>query len=292
MKKIIAITSILALVLSVSAPAFAGYDSELGEKETEVTIENEASVTNNVSVTATTGGNNANGGDAGRGGRGGRGGDNAGNGGDAECGLWGTMVGGDGGNTGDGGNGGNGGNGGAGGSITTGDADAGLILTNYVNTNDVDVDSCECGETSNEMALLNALGDNETKVSIKNKSAKVMNDVEVKAKTGYNTTDGGNGGNGGKGGRGGDNAGNGGEAEGTDLGSKHGHHGGYDTPWYLLLLGGENSMTGGNGGSTGDGWDGGNGGNGGMGGTVKTGDASSAADILNDLNNNVIRVRR
>lgn len=137
MKKILLVSSLVAvMVIGGVSPALAtgfgeGWFDGFDGDETTVKNTNEASVSNSVTVSASTGGNDANGGDGSNGGDGGRGGRNAGNGGQGSR----NGDGGNGGNTGDGGNGGAGGEGALGGIIETGDADAGSVVVNSVNRN-------------------------------------------------------------------------------------------------------------------------------------------------------------
>ena len=302
MKKIIAISSMFALVLAIAGPAVACEEPGcFGDDEVKIKVKNSGtSVNNMVKVDADTGKNDADGGDGGKGGRGGNGGNNAGDGGDggnAKGALVGTQTGGDGGDggdTGDGGGGGDGGIGGNGGNITTGDADAQGWVTNTVNSTNITVDNCGCDEEDDPLGDL--FGDDEVKIKVKNEGTSVNNKLKVDADTGKNDADGGDGGKGGRGGHGGRNAGDGGDGGNakTEFPESEGCE--CDAPWFLLLLG-DNDLNqtggeGGDGGDTGDGGDGGWGWHGGHGGTINTGDATSYGDVLNDVNSTVIRVRR
>jgi len=260
---------------AIPALANGEYGDGWGADEVTVSNNNTASVSNEVSVSASTGGNDADGGDAGYGGAGGRGGRNAGDGGRGSR----VGDGGDGGNTGDGGNGGAGGDGGMGGIITTGNASAWSEIENTVNVNKTTIEACGCDDQEGELSFFSRRDD----ISVRNRNnANVSNDVEVRAETGYNDADGGDGENGGDASRGGSSAGNGGDA-----GSTHIHH------WWFGE--GEYDVDGGNGGdggNTGDGGNGGTGGEGGMGGDILTGDADASSVVVNTVNRNVTRVRR
>ncbi len=140
MKKVIAISSILAFVLSASsASAFWGGHSR--SSDITITTSNSATVSNTVYTSASTGGNSANGGSATNSGKGSA-------------------------------------TGGNGGVIGTGEAVAGTSVENYVNSNETDVTkNCNCkGDLS---------------ISTTNNSTYVTNSVETKAKTGYNSANGG-----------------------------------------------------------------------------------------------------
>src|SRR3989344_2786245 len=126
LKWVAALIVLPALALGLYAiPAFAVIDFG----DIKVKNNNNASVTNYVSVSASTGYNNANGGDGENGGNGGSGGSGAGDGGNGGDG----GDGGNGGSTGNGGWGGTGGSGGNGGAIFTGNASAAASVTNSVN---------------------------------------------------------------------------------------------------------------------------------------------------------------
>lgn len=168
MKKVL-IASLLAPVMSVAlyaAPALADFDNIIKVKN-----DNSASVSNDVSVVAKTGNNDANGDN---GGSGGNGGDiYNGGGGDVED----SST----------GNGGDGGAGGWGGAILTGDATAGADVTNKVNTNITKVENdCDCDDILVKVKNLN--------------DAYVHNYVSVFAETGSNDANGDPGGSGGDGG--------------------------------------------------------------------------------------------
>lgn len=152
---------------------------------TSIHTENFASVTNNVSVDAKTGGNDAEGGDGGRGGDGG----NA--------------------SRGTGGAGGNGGRGGDGGSVVSGAATAYGTIYNDVNSTRVVVEGCGCEDDQpasnfNRFMYFNQDEDGDMiRVSTRN-TAYLTNNLDVDAKTGNNDADGGEGGNGDDGGNAGD----------------------------------------------------------------------------------------
>ncbi|KKT77803.1 MAG: hypothetical protein UW73_C0011G0002 [Microgenomates group bacterium GW2011_GWB1_44_8] len=258
---------------ALPASANGEYGGGWGADEVTVKNTNNANVTNQVSVSASTGGNDADGGDAGSGGEGGRGGRNAGNGGAGSR----SGDGGNGGSTGDGGNGGSGGDGGIGGIITTGDATAWSEIENTVNVNKTTIEACGCDDQEDGYHSFSRRDD----ITVRNRNtANVSNGVEVKAKTGHNDADGGSGSNGGDAGKGGSNAGDGG-----DVTSSHGGH-----HWWEGEYG--DGGNGGDGGSTGDGGNGGSGGEGGMGGDILTGNADSGSIVVNTVNRNVTRVRR
>ncbi len=161
--RVVALATIPALALGLFAtPAFAFWGPQGVTTNISVNNENNATVTNTVTLNADTGYNTANGGNGAKGGKSGDSGSNAGdggdagkggNGGDAEA-EGGYAEGGDGGygfdggaggNTGDTGNGGNGGNGGEGGDILTGDASVAVAISNEVNTNTTGVVVEDCG---------------------------------------------------------------------------------------------------------------------------------------------------
>ncbi len=156
-------------VWSSQAAAFGGDD-------TTVTSDNEAEVSNSLSVGANTGYNTA------RGGRGADGGD----GGDAE------------GDNATGGNGGSGGSGGGGGSITTGNAMAIGTIDNDINSNDIEVEGCGCDDDG-PLFLGWWGGSDDTTVTSGNR-ASVLNSLTVDANTGDNDASGGKGDDGGDGG--------------------------------------------------------------------------------------------
>ncbi|MBS3903140.1 MAG: hypothetical protein KGZ30_02055 [Anaplasmataceae bacterium] len=149
---------VLVGALIASVATFGVASSALAFDGIFVKNNNGASVTNQVMVSASTGGNDANGGYAGNGGAGG-----SVNSSDSE------NV---------GGNGGAAGDGGMGGGVQTGDAVAAAEIANVVNSNDVEVDACGC---------------NVDLIKVRNNNgASLANQLYVKAKTGYNNADGGN----------------------------------------------------------------------------------------------------
>jgi len=224
-KKIIT-SSVLLPLLSVglyATPALAWHWND-DDLTVSVKNDNNATVKNYVDTTASTGGNNATGGSGGA----------AGDGGDVK---WSDDN-----NT--GGNGGNGGNGGDA-TIFTGNATAGTLVANDVNYNKTKItSSCDCEEQD---------GDVEIKVKNKNQ-AYVKNDVETKAKTGYNTATGGD-----SGCECGNGGGDGGDVKGSDDDN-----------------------------DAGDGGDAGNGGDA----YIDTGNALSGTEVVNLVNHNVTRIRR
>ncbi|MCA9363051.1 hypothetical protein KC851_01905 [Candidatus Kaiserbacteria bacterium] len=140
---------------------------------TEIEIENSARVSNDVQVTAKTGGNEADGGDSGDRDRGGKpmtlrfpGGQSSGNAGP----------------------------GGDGGTITTGAASAIGTVYNDVNNTRVTVEGCGCEEGSRYHFLSRFSRDNDDdeslEVDVENR-AKVRNELDVTAKTGGNEAEGG-----------------------------------------------------------------------------------------------------
>ena len=183
-----------------------------------INLNQDTTVINGVHVGASTGGNDANGGS---GGSGGSSGSADVNGTDGDN------------NTATSGAGGAGGNGGSGGGITTGNASAGSLLGNVVNTNSTTI--TRGGTTS----VLNA-----------NVGTFNGNFIGVKAKTGWNATDGGS-------------AGSGGTSGSATVSSADD----------------DNTATSGAGGA---------GGNGGNGGTTSTGIAGSLSDIFNQINFNLV----
>ena len=193
---------------------------------------NGAFVVNHTEASASTGGNYAGGA---RGGRGGDGGDIENEGGNQNV------------NDSDAGDGGDGGDATEGGTVMTGDATAGAKTANVVNTNVTRVDRCGCDGEG---------GDSEGDVKVKNSShAKVFNDTEAKAKTGYNLAKGSRGGRG---------------EDGGDIENE----------------GGNQNVNGSDAGNGGDG------GTGGSGGWVETGDAVAGSRTFNLVNTNFTRVRR
>lgn len=152
-----------------------------GDHRTSINVSSEASVSNNVSVEADTGDNDAHGSSGGRGG----------DGGDAY--------------RGDGGDGGDAGSGGDGGDVTTGDATAIGTINNDVNRTDIRVEDCGCDEEEDEvievLTRLNIFDDNDRTLRVAtNLDADVRNNLSVEAETGNNEVDGGRGGSGGDGG--------------------------------------------------------------------------------------------
>ena len=222
MKKITAIFAIVAL-LSFATPALAnGWN--WNNADITVNNTNDAYVRNDVNVSASTGGNDANGGT----------GSAAGNGGSVNSSNSGNV----------GGDGGDGGNGGDGGDIWTGDAEAVSFIENDVNYNKTKISvDCDCeGSNVDDVTVTN------------NNYAKVKNDVDVKAKTGYNDA-------------------NGGDAGCDCVGGGDG--------------GSVNNSNSGNAGG-----DGGNAGDGGDGGYINTGFAGAGSGIVNLVNHNITRIRR
>ena len=181
MKKVIVSTVLPLVSLGLYAiPAMA----DIENSPVVVKNTNSAVVVNQVVATANSGWNIANGGMAGNGGKGG------------------SVVNSDHDNT--GGDGGKGGDAGMGGLIITGDAGAGVILTNDVNNNDTQVGNCEC-QTNGDLE--------DSKTKVKNDNGAVLgNGAAAAADTGNNTTNGGEAGKGGKGG--------------SIVGSDHGNVGG------------------------------------------------------------------
>lgn len=165
---------VLAFVLV--APAYA---DDTSDDDVNIVSVNSASVSNNVTVTATTGNNRAHGGF----------GDDAGDSGSA------SSSGEDQEGSNSAGNGGKGGNGGSGGSITTGDAFAGAEIGNLVNGNDVEVDLT--GDDGSEDEFDDT--DDDVNAVIVN-SASLSNNVSLFARTGNNRAHGSDGGLGGNGG--------------------------------------------------------------------------------------------
>jgi len=168
MKKIAVIALILAVALTFAiTPAFArgrrgGSDITVSNSNTCTTV------TNNVEVSANTGDNDADGDEGG----------NGGDSGDAMAGGFFSSA-----ETGDGGNGGDGGDGGI---IVTGDATAGAVVVNAVNTNRTHIRSGCSGCDGGDITVRN-----------RNRRTIVTNNVEVEAETGDNDADGDEGGNGG-----------------------------------------------------------------------------------------------
>jgi hypothetical protein len=181
----IALAGVLATTIfslyTFDAAAYSNGEHHNDRSRTTVDTENHAHVSNNVSVTAKTGGNEADGGD----------GEEGGNGGDAYQGF--------------GGHGGNGGSGGTGGTITTGNAEAWGTLYNSVNTTDVTIDPCGCEEETQPHCFTSFFNfdrdNNPVRIDVDtNNSADVRNNLDVVAKTGGNEADGGDGEEGGNGG--------------------------------------------------------------------------------------------
>ncbi len=161
MKKIIAGSSIAAMLLA-AVPALASsngikvYNSNIG-----TVVTNEVSVGSNTGYNWVSGGNGGSGGDTGS----------------AEA-SWGGSA--------TSGNGGDGGESWNEGTILTGNALAGSEITNIVNSNDTDIkDSCGCENSS------------KIKVENLNLGTVVWNGVSAWANSGYNGVSGGNGGSGG-----------------------------------------------------------------------------------------------
>jgi hypothetical protein len=228
-KKIVTSTVLMpAMALSLYAtPALASewnWWNNDEEVNVNVTTSNSATVSNTVDVKSSTGGNDANGGT----------GSTAGDGGDVKGSDDYNQA----------GDGGNGGNGGDGGVIVTGDAYADALVANDLNYTRVKIDLCGCSEDDDN-------GD--VNVTTSN-SASVSNTLDVRAKTGYNTADGGDASECGC------EAGDGGDVKYSD---DHNHAG--------------------NGGNNGDaGW----------GGLISTGNATSYGTAFNTLNTTVVRIRR
>lgn len=264
--QVLAVATIAALMFSLFAiaPASAYYSyhgSRGGEidNSVDIDVDNHATVVSNTSASADTGDNTAGGSEGGEGG----------NGGDAE-----DNTGGD--NT--AGNGGNGGAASAGGLIVTGNASAGALSTNIVNTTDIDVAQADCGCAGSEDSYGHRGGrssqqdvDNSVDIDVDN-YATVTSTTEADADTGYNEAEGSEGGE----------AGNGGDVE-DNGSSQNQHHWGWNNYGYGSR-GGNNSAenTAGNGG---------NGGAGGVGGEVRTGAAIAASDSANVVNSTIVRVR-
>ncbi|MBI4709244.1 MAG: hypothetical protein HY764_03520 [Candidatus Portnoybacteria bacterium] len=282
MKKVFVTLTVLSLMVLTAAPALAGHrpsrhQMPANDSDITINIDNEATVTNIVSVGAYTGGNTSKGDD------GGDGGDS----GEAEVeGAKGTATSGDGGDGGDGGNGG---------TITSGDADASAYIANVVNTNLTSVDACGCEEGEEEDGCGcedpcgcqsrcggSQQGDDcgcidDIKVDIENKKTDVNNNAGVMADTGLNESKGDDGGNGG----------DSGEAEVEDQDKDR------DNRWHR---GGCNTCGSDSEDSeccpeatSGDAGDGGDGGNGGE---ITSGAAAATAKVFNLVNTTVTRVRR
>lgn len=146
MVKTILVSSVLVPVMSLGLFAMPALASHSHGNTTTITNENDATVKNYVDASANTGGNTANGG----------------NGGNVS-------------------NSGTGGNGGWGGTIGTGDATTLVSISNKVNTNVADVNTCGCS------------GRNTLTVSNEN-DAYVKNRVDANSNTGDNTANGADGG--------------------------------------------------------------------------------------------------
>jgi len=245
---------VFALAFAIT-PAFA--TTELSQTKVQnndvVTINNCATVTNDISSTATTGGNFAGGSYAGNGGNGGNANVQQEESEDPKA-----------------GNGGDGGNVTKGGQVTTGDASVGTDVKNEVNTNDVSLErsdgqatvtneaghssDCTCSTCRKEKrAQKSVCAENNNTVTISN-SACVKNEVDSEAKTGKNTAEGSMAGNGGQGG----------DANVT---------GGYS---YAPIIAGN----------------GGKGGNVEAGGSVTTGKADTWTNVFNLVNKNILRIKR
>lgn len=166
-------TAVMTL-FAAPASAFSLFGGD-GDSRT-VTNTNNATVENDVRVTASTGSNDARGGDGARGGWGG----------DASRGTAGT--------------GGAGGHGGHGGGILTEAAAAVGTVQNDINSNVTNVRGCGCEEQSYSI-ISNLFGgtDRETRIHNTN-NATVENELEVDAETGLNEVDGGDADKGGNGG--------------------------------------------------------------------------------------------
>jgi hypothetical protein len=230
------------------ASAFMGGSGD----RTTVRTDNQASVSNTVTVRANTGDNTANGGSGGSG-------EDGGNGGDASLGTGGN-----------GGNGGSGGAGGAGGDIATGPAAAMGTVYNNVNSTDVTVEGCGCNNTTPTIFSRFTYFDtnNNLRSVTTDNNADVNNDLAVKAETGDNSVNGGRGGAG-------DDGGNGGDAEGSRTHSWN--------QWFTLWNQGGNGGTGGTGGT---------GGAGATGGTIRSGVATADGLVDNLVNRSVVHVQR
>lgn len=143
---------------------------------------NDATVTNSLTVVATTGDNDADGGD----------GEDGGDGGNATADR-GLAI---------GGNGGVGGTGGVGGRIDTGNALAIGTLNNDINNNATEIVGCGCDDTATTAPTFFGWNTHRgDRTSVTNDStASVSNDLHVIAETGDNEADGGDGDDGGVGG--------------------------------------------------------------------------------------------
>ncbi len=186
-----AVSRLLAIILAVILAAATyslfvtatyAYDRDRGNDgdRTEIEVENEGtSVSNDVSVSANTGKNDANGGDSRQGG------EQAGmpRPGGLSLQLLPPMSGG----------GGSAGSGGDGGTIVTGDATAYGTVMNDVNNNRVVVEGCGCDEDYRPDFLHFFSRDNDKKleIEVENEGTSVENDLRVKANTGRNDANGG-----------------------------------------------------------------------------------------------------
>lgn len=232
-----------------------------------VTIENYASVQNNISSVASTGNNYAGGSIAG----------NGGNGGNATLSLTSQQQ-----VDPKAGNGGDGGNVTKGGQITTGDASASTEVKNEVNTTEVTLErtsaaaqtcsSCEekgcksncdrCNKCSKKTSKTTT--ENNDTVVVKN-VADVVNNVRSAAKTGDNSAAGSTAGNGGNGGN-------------ASMQS-HTETDGYDAPEHTTVP----PVIAGNGGK---------GGSVEAGGIISTGKANTWTTVFNMINKNIVRLKR
>jgi hypothetical protein len=230
----------------------ADYDEacpKVHKKKTSVhiSLSSKAMVKNKVRTVANTGGNTAEGSYAGDGGDGG---DIENEGGEQD--VEGAMT----------GNGGTGGNSGLGGAVQTGNASASTSLTNTVNSNDIEINNCECE---------GQLG----RVRIRTHDfAYLGNRVGTKANTGDNLA---NGSEAGDGGDGGDIENGDDEYPGPIFAVTNGDDGDDEDNDQEV----DDSTTG----------SGGNGGASDAGGSVLTGHASSRAVIVNNVNSNRIRIQ-
>lgn len=174
----IAIT--IGLMVAYTTPTFAFFES--GDSTTVRSLNN-ATVTNNVTITAKTGHNDALGGT----------GYDGGIGGNASSRSNGSATGGD---------GGNGGRGGDGGTVTTGAATAVGTVYNEVNTSRTVVESCGCDEDEDEIIPIfrQGFGNGDEQTVVNHNRASVLNTLAVEAKTGDNDVSGGEGGSGDAGG--------------------------------------------------------------------------------------------
>ncbi len=205
MKKIIAGSSIAAMLLA-AAPAFANSNGiKVTNNNIGTLVTNEVSVGSNTGYNWVSGGNGGDGGDTGK-----------------ATAKWGGSA--TSGSAGDGGSSDNWG------TIFTGNAVSGSVITNVVNSNDTDIkDSCGCDEEQGPAG----------KIKVKNENIEtwVGNGVWAASDTGYNGVSGGNGGLGGSTGKA--------KAVGDDSVAKSGSggNGGSSTNWGWIETGNATSIS-------------------------------------------------